>query len=762
MNEWKYISLQRKIIPILLLLLIFSSCQEAQKNTAPKISDLIIYPSSPKAGQIVLLTGIAEDHDDDPIAYKWMASAGTFLDSLGSNPIQWRAPADPDSIKIYLNVTDYIVTTTASESFYLDYGVGVVSGHITDASTGFLLNGAVININGAEVTTGNDGYFRFTDVVSGSNIPISANAMNYVTFADFIEVEVEENIVDISMTLLTEVGRVAGYVSHATTGEKLSGVIVQTGQLIDTTETDGYYELYNVPISANVPVRAVLDGYAINASLINVSAGYNTHNVALIPNVATVSGRVTTEATGALLEGVVVTINQYSGSSNAAGYYEIEDIPVTSNASVSAVLAGFISSHAIISLVGGINNLDIELQDNPGSLSGWVRSTLDGAVLVNVAVGVGPSYHTTSPTGAYLANGLATGTTLVTCSIVGYESFTVLFDIQEGANFLDIDLIPNVGTVSGFLRDAVAGISLVGKTVYLGNQSTVSQVDGSFEFSSVSVGQHQLSVSVTGYEYYSIIADVVAGNNVYNVLLNHTTGTVLGVIHDAFSGEVIEGATVSAHDLSTETDENGSYSLSSVPIGSVQISCSMDNYSDSDEYITVASGDNIYDIDMVSTIATLKGSISDSSSNTFLDSVTLTLGGDTVITGTDGLYEFDAVLVNLALALKVERRNYATRIVWVTLEQGDNSQDITLIANPGILKGYVTDSVSDSVLDSVQVIFGADTLMTGSDGYFEFEEVLSGQQHSLRAQKSGYDNYTEWVLISAGVNVRDISLILSD
>jgi len=762
MNEWKYISLQRKIIPILLLLLLITSCQEAQKNSAPNISDLIIYPSQPKAGQIVLLTGIADDEDGDPIAYKWMASAGTFLDTLGSNPIQWRAPVDPDSIKIYLNVTDYIVTTTASESFYLDYGVGTVAGHISDQSTGIFLDGAVVNINGAEVTTGSDGYFRFTDVISGNNIPVSANAMNYVTFADFIEVGVEENIVDISMTLLTEVGRIAGYVSHATTGVKLSGVIVQSGEIVDTTETDGYYELYNIPLSANVPVRAVLDGFDINATLINVAAGYNTHNIALTPNIATVSGRISAEVDGALLEGVVVTINQFTGTSNAAGYYEIANIPVTSNASVSAVLAGFITAHTTINILGGVNSLDLELNDNPGSLSGWVRSTLDGSVLGSVSVWVGQNYYSTSSTGAYEATGLTPGTTMVTCSVNGYETFTVLLDIEEGPNYLDIDLIPNVGSVTGFLRDSLAGVSLVGKSVNLGNLTTLSEVDGSFEFLNISVGQHLLSVSLTDYADYSIVADVLAGINVYNLLMTPTTGTVLGVIHDAFTGDLIQGATVSGAGISVETDENGVYSLSAMPIGSLQISCTKDNYSRSDEFITVSYGDNLYDIDLVSTVATLKGFISESSSTTFLDSATLSIGLDTVLTGADGYYEFDSMIVNQSLGLKVERRNYATRIVWVILEQGENTQDVELTPNPGILKGYITDSVSETMLDSVQVIFGMDTLMTGSDGYYEFQDVLSGQQHSLRAQKTGYDNFAEWVMINAGLNVRDLSLVQSE
>lgn len=822
-------------------------CQKPEDNTAPVISELVIYPSLPKAGQMVSLTGIASDEQGDRISYSWVASGGTFVDSLGSNPIIWQAPSEPDTITIYLHASDDELTTTASQSFYLDYGVGIVSGHITDFSTGFLLNGAVININGDEVTTGPDGYFRFTDVLSGNNIPISATAQNYVTYAEFIDVKVDENIVDISMTLLTEVGRIAGYVSDVVTEEKLEGVIVQTGDVIDTTEADGYYELYNVPISANVPVRAVLDGYAINASLINVSAGYNTHNIGLEPNTGTVSGRITAAADGALLEGVIVTVNQYEGMTNAAGYYQIEDIPVTSNASLSAELEGYVTSYAIIDIEGGVNNVDLQLGDNPGSLSGWVRNSLDGSILGNVAVQVGQSYYTSSVTGEYEALGLATGPTLVTCTVSGYATFTELFDIQEGDNLLDISLDPNVGEVMGFLRDSLAESSLVGKVISLGNLTTLSEIDGSFAFSNVPLGQHLLTCMLEDYEDYSYVLNVEAGSTIKNIFMIPTSGNVMGIVRDNATGTIIEGAEVSVDEdlssssnqiLTTTTDENGYYEFLSVSQGTIRISCDAPYYIESESAIEISFGDNIQDInldpgvgsivgqvvnaadnfpipgvlveigdltdttdtdglysfshlDLTSTQVTvrkagftemsqfievtvgenianfelvadhgsLKGYVTDSSTGLALASAQVVLGPDTAITDMTGYYEFQAAPVAQSLLMEVMLTNYGTYSDWITLDVGENTADVSLLSTIGSLKGYVTDSETSAALPDAQVILGTDTTMTDVDGYYQFEEVIINESLVLKVSLEDYAEYSDWVTLDVGENTSDISLV---
>ncbi len=755
MDNWKKINQGRKYIPILLALSFFWGCQEVPPNNAPEISELIIHPSQPKAGQIVLMSGIAEDLDNDDLRYRWMASGGAFLDSLGANPIQWQSPSESDSVIIYLQVTDQETSVTKALSFFLESGVGVVAGHVKDISTEYPLSGVVVNINGAALTTGSDGYFSFTDVVAGNNIPISATAANYLTHASFTDVEVGENILDIQMTLLTELGKVAGYVSDASSGLKLAGVVVQTGDITDTTQSEGYYELLNIPNSENVPVRASLNGYSIHSTLINVTAGYNSNDIALEPNIATVSGRVTSMVDESSLEGVVVTINRYEGITNVAGFYEITGIPITSSASVSASLQGYITTYSVLEIVGGANNLDLELDDNPGSLTGWVRSSLDGSVLGNVAVQIGQNTFTTSVTGSYEATGLQTGSTLITCTVEGYDTYTDLLDIDEGANALDINLDPNIGDVTGFVRDSVAAVSLVGQLIQLGNESTLSEIDGSFAFEDIPLGQHFLTVNAENYQDYSFIQEVIAGNNVKNIMMIPTTGSVLGIVRNSSTGEVVEGAEVSIDDMSDVTDENGFFELLSVNRGLVHISCTSEYFISSEEAIMVNYGDNIHDISLLPSVGDIVGLIVDATDNAPIEGVLVRADGRIDTTDVNGLYSFENQDVG-SIQVNVDADGYVAQTQLIDVHVGENAANFTLAADNGSLIGYVTDATDMISLELVRVILDGDTTYTDANGYYEFGDAPVGESLALKAILPDYYNYSDWIVLGAGENTADI------
>lgn len=67
------------------------------------------------AHEEVTLSAQAIDADDDPIYYRWTASAGTFDPPDGKGrEVTWIAPQEPGTVKITLVVTDEIVESRAS------------------------------------------------------------------------------------------------------------------------------------------------------------------------------------------------------------------------------------------------------------------------------------------------------------------------------------------------------------------------------------------------------------------------------------------------------------------------------------------------------------------------------------------------------------------------------------------------------------------------------------------------------------------------
>ena len=760
----KNVSLQRKILPVLIILNVFIGCEDAVENSAPVITDLIIYPAQPKAGQTVSLTGIAEDEDGDRLAYKWVASAGTFLDSLHMNPIQWQAPPDTGNVTIYLQVSDLETTTSRSDSVYLEFGAGDVAGHVSDISNGYFLENVVVEIHDNQFTTGTDGFYYFENIIAGSNIPISATAVNYVTYAGLIEVKIEENIVDIPMTLLTEVGRIAGYISDSVTDDKLAGVAVRTGDIIDTTGIDGYYELYNVPISENVPVQATLEGYNIFSSLINVVSGYNTNNIELVPNIAAVSGRVTSEDTGNLLSGVVVTINDFSDTTNVAGYYEIQGIPAMNNASISAELAGYVTSYITVDIVGGTNTLDFSLNNNPGSLSGWVRSATNGSEIESATVMlVGLTQVLSSEDGSYSINGLSTGSRLVRCVADNYETITETIDIQPGENNLSFDMISGVGEVSGFLQDSLTGAFLPGETIELGELATTSGADGYFSFIDVPVGQNQVNVTIPMYAEYGIIVDVAIGQNTHNIMLIPSTVTLLGIVQDAVTTSALSDVQVSLGGVSDTTDANGYYELTTVPITANHVTCSLSNYTSYDNAIELDLGENILNVSLQPATGTIRGYVYNSLTSEPLETVYIHVS-DTLRDSTDseGFYQLEHLPLGQSAALEFKKSNFTDFQDWVSLSAGDNTYNVELDPTFGNVIGIVVDSINGNPLEDVTVEIKIDTVtvvsgQTDSDGYYSLaiSEIGSAE---IVADVAYYSSYVEMITVIAGETVVNIEM----
>jgi|GEM_PF-2255125 len=745
-----------QFLPGLVILLLILGCQDVPPNNPPEITDIISYPAAPKAGQEVTLSAIVSDEDGDVIRYQWMANGGTFLDSLGSNPIRWTAPRDSGVVTLIVTASDLEASVTYSSQLQLLPGVGSVAGHVKDASNNYFLEDIVVNLNGTEMTTNSDGYFHFSNVPSGNNIPLSAMGENYITYAQLIDVDVDENIINISMNLLTEVGRIAGYVSDSVTGLHLEGALVQSGTISATSGEDGYYELYNVPISVNVPVRASLNGYFINSSLMNVVAGYNAHDFALVPSLATVTGRVTASLDGGFLAGAIVTLNDYVDTTNSAGYFEMENVQVTSNASISASLEGYYTSYLITDIIGGTNYVELELGQNSGSLSGWIRSDLNGNVIPNATIRVGSQEVLSGLDGSYQLGELGIGRQLVTCSANNFTLLTTTLDIEPGNNNLDFDLVPSVGAISGYLQDALTDSALRSRVVTLGAAETTTDNFGFYEFEDVAIGQHFLEVDLADYQRYGQTVTIVPGQLDHNIQLLLATGTVQGIIRVAGGNAVVAQAIVSIGEIRDTTGTNGYYELNLVPLGNQELSCRASLYYDVVEVIEVGVGGNIHDLSLSTSVGDISGLVRDGSTNLGLDSAIVTIGDSSYFTNATG--DFDLMdFPQGNYEITVNKSGYYGYSGFHDIIAGNNVIVIGLNASVGDISGLVRDSATNLGLDSAVVSIGGSSYLTSDDGEFTLLDVPLGS-YEILINKAGYQEYAEIHAIAAGSNMITVDL----
>ncbi|MFH1326374.1 MAG: carboxypeptidase regulatory-like domain-containing protein [Candidatus Falkowbacteria bacterium] len=172
-----------------------------------------------------------------------------------------------------------------------------------------------------------------------------------------------------------------------------------------------------------------------------------------------------------------------------------------------------------------------------GTVIGGVRNDLTDQALTGVTVylrqdGVTKYSSTSNFSGNYTIVNVMPGSYELYCSISGYEQFgnqiTVVSNSNSGNN---VALQPNIGTVSGGVRNNSTNDPISGITVYLRQSgvtkySAVSNSSGNFTFLNVLVETYELFCSLDGYNNFGSNITVIAGNNYsQNIAMNEVVSS---------------------------------------------------------------------------------------------------------------------------------------------------------------------------------------------------------------------------------------------
>ncbi len=263
----------------------------------------------------------------------------------------------------------------------------------------------------------------------------------------------------------------------------------------------------------------------------------------------TVGGFVTDEDTGAGIEGATVR-NQsglYTDTTDATGYYQIDNIPAGSY-TFSAIATGYSSQSAtgVVIAEGETTTLDFALQVTvPTSPTPTVSPTPPTATLVvdvtytggNVVVGATVTADgrtaTTGANGRATFSNLATGDYTVTVSLTGYDTATVDVTVVAPVTRQAVKLslttstptpspTPKTATLAVAVSDTDGNV-VVGATVTVDGQTATTGANGSATFSNLATGDYTVTVSLTGYDTATVDVTVVAPVTRQAVKLSLTT-----------------------------------------------------------------------------------------------------------------------------------------------------------------------------------------------------------------------------------------------
>ncbi|OCC14685.1 Outer membrane protein [Dissulfuribacter thermophilus] len=238
-------------------------------------------------------------------------------------------------------------------------------------------------------------------------------------------------------------------------------------------------------------------------------------------------------------------------------------------------------------------------------------------------------------------------------------------------------------------------------------------------------------------------------------------GTINGTITDKVSGAVVPSAFIyiDALNRSTQSDQNGQFSFV-VPVGTYAVRVTKEGYHEKTlSSIIVTEGQtNTLAIQLEKIRpGSVSGTVIDTNNNP-IDGVRAFLKGTAyeTVTDTGGHYS----LLNIPpgdYTLRFEAPNYNPAEVSVSIpEDGTTVHDqvLELILNPGILEGYVKDSVTNATISGAYISLKNTTCeaQSGPDGSFRIQ--CEPGEHTVRIEKERYRATEETISIPNGGTLR--------
>jgi len=395
-----------------------------------------------------------------------------------------------------------------------------------------------------------------------------------------------------------------------------------------------------------------------------------------------------------------------------------------------------------------------------GAITGKVTNTA-GAPLLNASVVVGGTGAATASDGSWSLQNLAAGTVTVTASLGGYTSASESATITAGSTTTagTLALAPiNPGTVTGKVVNG-SGTGLSGVTVSADGVTVSTDTTGSYTLANLPAGSATITASATGFANASQTVTVVAGTTTTapNITMGSNTGSVSGTVKSS-SGAAISGATVGFGGGSTTTSATGTYSLTGIVAGTIQLVASANGFQSSTQNVVITGGANStanFTLTPTTTGAsTVTGKITNASSGAALSGATVSWSGGSTTSSSTGIYTLSNVTAGTQ-KITASKTGYLARTLSVAVTAGATATLNIPIATAGKLTVKVLNSSNVAVASASVTIKGGvvATTVTGTTstaGTFTTNWIPVGS-YTITVAKTGHTTKSKTATVSSGV-----------
>jgi len=393
-----------------------------------------------------------------------------------------------------------------------------------------------------------------------------------------------------------------------------------------------------------------------------------------------------------------------------------------------------------------------------GTVTGKVTNTA-GAPISGASVSSGGTGAITGSDGIYTLQ-LPGGTATLTAALGGYQSASESVSVTAGqtTQAATLQIAPvSPGNVTGSVVNG-SGTGLSGALVTAGGLTTTTAADGSYALNNLPAGSTTINASLTGFQSGSATVTVVAAATTAApaITLVSGSGSIAGSVKSS-TGAAIAGASVGFGGGTATTDANGNYTLTGVPVGTVQLVASASGFQSVTQSVTVTGGNTStanFTLTAGSAAGTVTGKITNASSGAIVTGATVSWSGGSTTTNTSGIYTLTNVTAGTQNITAV-KTGYLSRTLAVGVTGGATSTLNIPIATAGKISVKVVTSGGAVVSGATVTIKGGviATTVSGSSsstGLFTTNWIPVGT-YTVTVAKSGFTTQSKTTTVSSGV-----------
>jgi len=317
--------------------------------------------------------------------------------------------------------------------------------NISNSGTGSINYTISDNKSWISISSGNGNVSTETDEITVTVSRTSLSAGDYDG-----KVIVNSNVgdfeIDVTLTVLSQLGNIEGFVYQINTSITISGVLVEAGGKSYTTGSNGYYKIEDIS-AGSITAKATKSDYEVYQQTLTIETnGMLQHDIYLTGSILStnISGNIWDNDTNEPISGVKITIAGQIDYTDATGHYQLMNIP-QGTFMINAEKEEYQTFEGEVFLSSNNKIFNIELEYLYSQISGTINDSHSGMPLENVAVRmVGNNIYPwiyTDRNGFFEYSRLTKGSYTFTAFLLPYPQHFEDIQINTNTFILDVDLL---------------------------------------------------------------------------------------------------------------------------------------------------------------------------------------------------------------------------------------------------------------------------------------------------------------------------------